>query len=104
MKYFDGTDIEEVDIVSIFPRRIEMGANYEIWQHPYFKINVLAENFDLQLIYFIDKKMSSHTILHRMRNAFLMYIICPGSYRRKTITMQNNLIEKKNHFLQRNSL
>ena len=55
MKYYDGSDIEEVDIISIFPRRIEIGANYEIWQHPYFKNNVLAENFDLQLIYFKDK-------------------------------------------------
>ena len=55
MKYYDGSDIEEVDIVSIFPRRIEIGANYEIWQHPYFKNSVLTENFDLQLIYFIDE-------------------------------------------------
>ncbi|NLW15676.1 MAG: hypothetical protein GX038_05405 [Erysipelothrix sp.] len=56
MKYYDGSVIKEEDIVAIFPRRIEIGENYEIWQHPYFKNGVLAEDFDFQLIYFIDRK------------------------------------------------
>lgn len=36
MKYYDGSVIKEEDIVAIFPRRIEIGENYEIWQHPYY--------------------------------------------------------------------
>lgn len=91
MKYYDGSDIEEVDILSVFPRRIEIGANYEIWQHPYFKNNVLAENFDLQLIYFIDEKnVDSYHITqdkerfsdvnHLSRIQLLFHDVCENFY------------------------
>lgn len=56
MKYSDGSEIMEEDLVASYPRRIVKDLNYEIWQHPYVKDRVLHDDFDLQLIYFNDDK------------------------------------------------
>ena len=52
MKYEDKTKIEELDLTALYPRIIEKHENYEIWQHPYVREDVLENDPDFQLVYF----------------------------------------------------
>ena len=66
MKYEDGTILEESDLIALYPRRIEKKENYEVWQHPYTKGNVLENEPDFQLVFFNeDGSVDSYHVSHK---------------------------------------
>ncbi|AMC92661.1 hypothetical protein AOC36_01225 [Erysipelothrix larvae] len=63
MIYEDGTVIEESDLTAIYSRRIEKHENYEVWQHPYIRGDVLENDPDFQLVYFnIDGSVDAYHV------------------------------------------
>ncbi|MCR0155784.1 hypothetical protein MKC74_06690 [[Clostridium] innocuum] len=44
MKFSDGTDMQNEDIIACYPRRIEKSKDYEVWQFPYVKNSILYED------------------------------------------------------------
>ncbi|MDO5036821.1 MAG: hypothetical protein Q4E37_00800 [Tissierellia bacterium] len=56
MKYLDGTLLTNEDLLASYPRRIEKNENYEIWQFPYVKNEVLYDEEDLVGIHFGDRR------------------------------------------------
>lgn len=55
LKYSDGTILTNEDLVACYPRRIEKKENYEIWQFPYVKNEVLHDEDDIIGISFIER-------------------------------------------------
>ena len=52
MRFKDGTILKDDDYLATYPRRIEKHNNFEIWQHPYCRVNYLEDEPDIQLVYF----------------------------------------------------
>jgi len=66
MKYEDGTIIDESDLTALYPRRIEKHENYEVWQHPYIKGDVLEDEPDFQLVFFNkDRSVDSYHVSNK---------------------------------------
>lgn len=55
------------DIIAYYPRRIERGAHYEIWQFPYVKDGVFYDNFDLAVVQFL-KNQNIVTLFSEYKN------------------------------------
>ena len=47
MKYWDGDVINDEDLIGIYPRRLMIKDNYEIWQYPYVTDDTLQDENDI---------------------------------------------------------
>lgn len=57
MKYIDDSELNNEDLVACYPRRIEMQKNYELWQFPYVKEEVLHDENDIVGINFFENRI-----------------------------------------------
>lgn len=55
MEYTDKTRLTNEDLVACYPRRIGMGQDYELWQFPYVKNEILYDEDDIIAINFGKK-------------------------------------------------
>ena len=54
MKYIDNSKLNNEDLVACYPRRIEIKKNYELWQFPYIKDDILHDEIDIVGINFFE--------------------------------------------------
>lgn len=52
VKYQNGNLIPPEDMAITYSRRTVKTEQYEIWQHPYIKDNIVSDSFDMQLVIF----------------------------------------------------
>lgn len=63
LKYQDGNLIPPEDMAITYSRRTVKTEQYEIWQHPYIKDNIVSDSFDLQLVIFNpDQSVESYHV------------------------------------------
>lgn len=110
MEYWNGVKLKNDDLVACYPRRIQVGKYYEIWQFPYVRNNILHDGDDIVAITFLDNhqitvisehsdRLNDQDYLNRIIN--LVHDISKNDYVVKTELVDDLDSEKTKNFLDR---